>query len=186
MGRLRALLARLRPPSLAARTSLLLICGLGVIQAGGLAIHALDRLDFDRRMLEEQYHTEVITLYRGIVETAMDHRDTELASLHMPPSFHAELTPGPEPDMIDGLMLSQHGERRMARMDSPWGGAPPEQAPGGGPAPPPGGAMEEGDDRHGGAPASRWRGHGGEGGGGGPQAFGGGRSPWGGPPWGMG
>ncbi|EFG82856.1 ATP-binding protein [Novacetimonas hansenii] len=186
MGRLHALLGRLRPPSLAARTSLLLICGLGVIQAGGLAIHALDRLDFDRRMLEEQYHTEVITLYRGIVETAMDHRDAELASLHMPPSFHAELTPGPEPDMIDGLMLSQHGERRMARMDSPWGGGPPEQAPGGGPAPPPGGAMEEGDDRHGGAPASRWRGHGGEGGDGGPQAFGGGRSPWGGPPWGMG
>ncbi|MFT8635886.1 MAG: histidine kinase, partial [Novacetimonas hansenii] len=129
MGRLRALLGRLRPPSLAARTSLLLICGLGVIQAGGLAIHALDRLDFDRRMLEEQYHTEVITLYRGIVETAIDHRDAELASLHMPPSFHAELTPGPEPDMIDGLMLSQHGERRMARMDSPWGGGPPEQAP---------------------------------------------------------
>ncbi|MBL7235170.1 MAG: HAMP domain-containing protein [Komagataeibacter hansenii] len=139
MGRLRALLGRLRPPSLAARTSLLLICGLGVIQAGGLAIHALDRLDFDRRMLEEQYHTEVITLYRGIVETAIDHRDAELASLHMPPSFHAELTPGPEPDMIDGLMLSQHGERRMARMDSPWGGPPWGMGPqwGGGPPLPP-------------------------------------------------
>ncbi|MBE7618359.1 histidine kinase, partial [Komagataeibacter sp. FXV2] len=49
------MLGRLRPPSLAARTSLLLICGLGVIQAAGLAIHALDRLDFDRRMIEEKY-----------------------------------------------------------------------------------------------------------------------------------
>ncbi|POF63294.1 Osmolarity sensor protein EnvZ [Novacetimonas maltaceti] len=199
IGRVRTLLGRLRPPSLAARTSLLLICGLGVIQAAGLAIHALDRLDFDRRMLEEKYHSEVATLYRGIVETAIDHRDAELASLHMPAGFHAELTPGPEPDMIDSLMRPFQGEHRMGRMEGPWGGGPPEQGPYGGPgnqqvqgrtpedrnatagndSP---GNTHPGDGNPDNRPASpRWRGRDG-----GPQAFGGGRPPWGGPPWGGG
>lgn len=130
LGRLRALLLRLRPPSLAARTSLLLICGLGVIQAGGLTIHALDRLDFDRRMMEEKYHTEVATLYRGIVETAPDHRDAELSTLHMPATFRAELTPGPEPDMIDSLMAAPRGGR-MGGGHMDWWGGP--NGPGGGP-----------------------------------------------------
>lgn len=217
-GRVRALLGRLRPPSLAARTSLLLICGLGVIQAAGLAIHALDRLDFDRRMIEEKYHTEVATLYRGIVETAIDHRDAELAALHMPAGFHAELTPGPEPDMIDSLMHPPRGEHRMGRMEGPWGG-PPEQGPDGGPggqmgrggmpadrnaagtAAPgntgntgPGNGGPDHDDRGNGGRDNGGRGNEGPGNGaprwrgrdGGPQAFGGGRFPWGGPPWGGG
>lgn len=107
----------LRPRSLAARTSLLLIVGLGIIEAIGLTIHALDRIDFDRRMVEQEAQNRVGMIYRSIVETPPADREKELEALHLPPSFHATLTPGPDPDMVDHAVDAPSGPPGMDRME---------------------------------------------------------------------
>ncbi|WP_141261169.1 ATP-binding protein [Komagataeibacter diospyri] len=96
---------RLLPQSLAARTTLLLIGGLGVIQIIGLTIHAMDRFDFDQRMIYERTRSKMFSYYRAIVETAPSDRDRELAALPLPENVHITLTPGPEPDMINARAL---------------------------------------------------------------------------------
>ncbi|GCE80269.1 ATP-binding protein [Komagataeibacter oboediens] len=96
---------RLLPQSLAARTTLLLIGGLGIIQIIGLTIHAMDRFDFDQRMIYERARSKMFTYYRAIVETAPSDRDRELAALHLPENITITLTPGPEPDMINARAL---------------------------------------------------------------------------------
>lgn len=90
-----------RPRSLAARTSLLLIVGLGIIEAIGLTVHALDRIDFDRRMIQQESQNHVGMIYRSIVETQPQDREAELQALHPPASFQIALTPGPDPDMVE-------------------------------------------------------------------------------------
>lgn len=112
-GRLRRIADWLRPRSLAARTSLLLIVGLGVIEAIGLTIHALDRIDFDRRMVQQETQNRVGMIYRSIVETPPADRAAELDALHLPPSFRATLSPGPEPDMIDQAVDNPPAADRM-------------------------------------------------------------------------
>jgi two-component system, OmpR family, sensor kinase len=128
-GPIRRVASWLRPRSLAARTSLLLIVGLGIIESIGLTIHALDRIDFDRRMIQQESQNRVGTIYRSIVETPPYDREAELESLHLPPTFHATLTPGPEPDMVEQAVdeppLRDH--MRMARLnfDRPHDNMPP-------------------------------------------------------------
>ncbi|ARW17076.1 Osmolarity sensor protein [Komagataeibacter europaeus] len=144
---------RLLPQSLAARTTLLLIGGLGVIQIIGLTIHAMDRFDFDQRMIYERTRSKMFSYYRAIVETAPSDRDRELAALHLPENVHITLTPGPEPDMINARALPPHppgghpGDWNGHRPDDmgaipffgPWGGGggPPDHRGGpGGPGGP--------------------------------------------------
>ncbi|MCE2564981.1 ATP-binding protein [Komagataeibacter sp. FNDCF1] len=117
------LLRRLVPQSLAARTTLLLMGGLGIIQVIGLTIHAMDRFDFDQRMIHEKAHSKVFAYYRAIVETAPADRARELAALHLPEGISITLTPGPEPDMVNGLVLPPHGPPHMHGPDD-WGGHP--------------------------------------------------------------
>ncbi|TWB00958.1 signal transduction histidine kinase [Gluconacetobacter diazotrophicus] len=120
-GPIRRMAGWLRPRSLAARTSLLLIVGLGIIESIGLTIHALDRIDFDRRMIQQESQNRVGMIYRSIVETPSEDREAELESLHLPPTFHATLTPGPEPDMVeqavDGPPPMDRMDMRMERMN---------------------------------------------------------------------
>ncbi|MBL7240643.1 ATP-binding protein [Komagataeibacter rhaeticus] len=117
------LMRRLLPQSLAARTTLLLMGGLGVIQVVGLTIHAMDRFDFDQRMIHEQARSKVFTYYRAIVETAPEDRARELAALHLPEGVSITLTPGPEPDMVNGLALAPHPQPHMHGPDD-WNGRP--------------------------------------------------------------
>ena len=111
---------RLLPQSLAARTTLLLIGGLGVIQIIGLTIHAMDRFDFDQRMINAQARSKVFTYYRAIVETAPSDRARELAALPLPPGVTITLTPGPEPDMVNGVVMPPHGPHRMHPPEEDW------------------------------------------------------------------
>ncbi|WP_041247254.1 ATP-binding protein [Komagataeibacter medellinensis] len=117
------LMCRLLPQSLAARTTLLLIGGLGVIQVVGLTIHAMDRFDFDQRMIHERARSKVFTYYRAIVETAPPDRARELAALQLPEGVSMTLTPGPEPDMVNGLVLPSHPPPHMHGPDD-WNGHP--------------------------------------------------------------
>jgi signal transduction histidine kinase len=83
------------PRSLAARTALVLLTGLGVVQAAGLTIHELDRISIDRIEMERESAMRVAGIYRSIAETDPAQRDAEAAQMKLPPSFHVSLTPGP-------------------------------------------------------------------------------------------
>ena len=97
---------RLLPRSLAARTALVLLAGLVVVQLVGLAIHALDRIDFARLNNEREVGAEVAGIYRMVADASPAARDDELQRAHLPAGFHAVLTtvpvlgrlrPAPEP-----------------------------------------------------------------------------------------
>ena len=107
-------LPRLWPRSLAARTALVLLAGLGVVQAAGLAIHALDRISIDRIEIERESGMRIAGIYRSIAETDPNERNAEAARLKLPPGFHVSLTPGPDPGNLD--MVPMHMQRAM-RLD---------------------------------------------------------------------
>ena len=86
---------RLLPRSLAARTALVLLLGLVVVQAVGLAIHALDRIEFARLANQRETGNEVAGIYRLVADSDPLARDAEVAKLRLPPSFHAYLTTVP-------------------------------------------------------------------------------------------
>ena len=83
------------PRSLAARTALVLLAGLIVVQTVGLAIHALDRLDFARLNNEREIGSQVVTIYRTIAETDPPVREAELQKLHLPSGFRVVLGAAP-------------------------------------------------------------------------------------------
>ena len=60
---------RLWPRSLAARTALVLLAGLAIVQVAGLTIHALDRIDVQRLAETRTIAVRVVGLYRTIVLT---------------------------------------------------------------------------------------------------------------------
>ena len=97
---------RLLPRSLAARTALVLLSGLVVVQSVGLAIHALDRIDFARLNNEREAGAQVAGIYRMVADADPLARDEELQRAHLPAGFRAFLTtvpvlgrlrPAPEP-----------------------------------------------------------------------------------------
>ncbi len=104
---------RFWPRSLAARTALVLLAGLGVVQAAGLAIHALDHINIDRHEVERETGMRIAGIYRSIVETDRSARDAETARMKLPPSFHVSLTPGPEVADFDPAPLPMQHAMRM-------------------------------------------------------------------------
>ena len=86
---------RLLPRSLAARTALVLVAGLVVVQLVGLAIHALDRLDFARLNNEREVGAEVGGIYRMVADASPAARDDELQRARLPAGFRAVLTTAP-------------------------------------------------------------------------------------------
>ena len=107
----------LMPRSLAARTALVLLTGLGVVQAAGLAIHALDRINLDRIEQERETGMRVVAIYRSIVETDPSQRDNEVARMRLPSGFKVGLTPGPQTADLDPASLQmQHAMRSNLQM----------------------------------------------------------------------
>ena len=105
------------PRSLAARTALVLLTGLGVVQAAGLAIHALDRINLDRIEQERETGMRVVAIYRSIVETDPSQRDNEVARMRLPSGFKVGLTPGPQTADLDPASLQmQHAMRSNLQM----------------------------------------------------------------------
>ncbi len=105
------------PRSLAARTALVLLAGLGVVQAAGLAIHALDRVNIDRLEVEREAGVRVAGIYRSVAETDPAERSAEAAQLKLPPGFHLALTPGPAVGDLDAAPPQmQHGMRVNMQM----------------------------------------------------------------------
>jgi len=86
---------RFWPRSLAARTAFVLLVGLILVQAAGLAIHAMDRIDVQRLAQARNLAVRVVGLYRTIVLTTPEQREEVLGELHRGPEMSAELSKDP-------------------------------------------------------------------------------------------
>ncbi len=86
---------RLWPRSLAARTALVLLFGLALVQVAGLTIHALDRLDVQRLAQARDLAVRVVGVYRTMALTEPARRAAVLAELHRGPDLTAELSDAP-------------------------------------------------------------------------------------------
>lgn len=82
---------RLWPGSLAARTALVLIVGLVVVQTLGLGIHTLDRNDLVRLAGLRVYSFRVMSIYRDLVEVTPEKQDARLKTIPLPKTFSAQL-----------------------------------------------------------------------------------------------
>lgn len=89
---------RLWPRSLAARTALVLILGLVVVQTLGLGIHTLDRNDLVRVAGLRVFSYRVMSIYRDLVEVPVAQQETRLNHIPLPASFSAHLA-----DQIDAV-----------------------------------------------------------------------------------
>lgn len=87
------------PGSLVARTSLLLIVGLGIVELAGLGIHALDRVDMAERSQAHEYQLQVFSIYRTIAENRPEDRQSVIDDLHTPSSTTVLLSPLPDQDI---------------------------------------------------------------------------------------
>ncbi|WP_317214746.1 ATP-binding protein [Gluconobacter sp. GP1] len=133
---------RFFPSSLVARTSLLLIVGLGVIELAGLGIHALDRLDLAERSQMHDYQIQVFSIYRTIAETKAEDRKNAIDDLHIPSNTTVLLLPTPDQEIHSHkipLPFFASGGLSQGRFHAP----PPGFGPGGAPFGP-GGMIEPG------------------------------------------
>ena len=86
---------RLWPRSLKARTAVVLLVGLAVVQVAGLAIHALDRIDVQRLAQARVIAVRVVGVYRTVMMTSPDRRAGVLAELDKEPGLTAEIDQDP-------------------------------------------------------------------------------------------
>ena len=86
---------RLWPRSLAARTAVVLLVGLAVVQGAGLTIHALDRMDLLRLEQARNLAFRVMTIYRTVELAPPGQREAVLAGLPQGPGLHASLDTSP-------------------------------------------------------------------------------------------
>jgi signal transduction histidine kinase len=105
---------RFWPRSLAARTAVVVLVGLIVVQGAGLVIHALDRIDIQRLAQAREIAVRVMSTYRTIMMTAPAQRETVLSELRRAPGMSAELAQNPPTaDLPDALPF----ERRLLRVN---------------------------------------------------------------------
>jgi hypothetical protein len=86
---------RLWPRSLAARTALVLLVGLVVVQIAGLGIHARDRVQVLRLAQARDLAIRIVGIYRTVVLTAPADRASVLAELHRGPDLSVQLSAAP-------------------------------------------------------------------------------------------
>lgn len=83
---------RIWPRSLAARTAAILLIGLAIVQAAGLTIHALDRIDVQRLGEARDLSVRVMSVYRSVVMTNPSDRELVIREFRQSPGFSAELS----------------------------------------------------------------------------------------------
>ncbi len=114
---------RFWPRSLAARTALVLLVGLVLVQAAGLAIHAMDRIDLQRLSQVRNLAFRVVGLYRTVELTEPDTRAQVLGELHHGPGLQATLSDAPP--VAPDLPEMPGGEQRFWRINLNMVGMPP-------------------------------------------------------------
>jgi signal transduction histidine kinase len=88
------------PRSLAARTALVLLLGLAVVQVAGLTIHALDRMELQRLAQMRDIASRVMSLYRSVALTPPDQRDIVVQELNLKYGTDVRLDPGPPATLL--------------------------------------------------------------------------------------
>src|SRR5689334_8784694 len=86
---------RLWPRSLAARTALVLLAALALVQVAGLTIHALDRLDLQRLAQARDLASRIMSLYRTVVVATPAQREVMLRDVPRTGDFTASLSSAP-------------------------------------------------------------------------------------------
>ncbi len=117
---------RLWPGSLAARTAVLLLAALIVVQVAGLSIDALDRVDLERLAQVRDISIRLSTLYRAVASAPEDDRAAALGAIALPPEMRAQLlprspldTPNPLPLAPEPLKRALHVAMLLVPMP-PW------------------------------------------------------------------
>jgi signal transduction histidine kinase len=83
------------PRSLAARTAVVLLAGLAVVQVAGLTIHALDRIELQRLAQMRDIAARVMIMYRSVALTTAELRGTVVDELNLHGGTQVRLDPGP-------------------------------------------------------------------------------------------
>jgi signal transduction histidine kinase len=83
------------PASLASQTLLTLLLGLVVVQAAGLTIHALDRIELQRFADLRNLGIRSMSIYRSAVSTSVGERATALKEMELGPNITADLADAP-------------------------------------------------------------------------------------------
>jgi signal transduction histidine kinase len=86
---------RLWPRSLAARTALVLLVGLALVQAAGLTIHALDRIDVQRLAQVRDVAVRVMGAYRLVAGAPVPEREALLRDPGLGPGLAGTIEPDP-------------------------------------------------------------------------------------------
>jgi signal transduction histidine kinase len=110
------------PATLGGRTAFWLVVALMAVQAAGLTIHALDRVDLQRWIHAREIAGRAFSAWRAAVLSPPDRREQMLADLDLPDAIQAEISrtplvrqggPPPPPEMI-----------RLFRLDALSSGPP--------------------------------------------------------------
>jgi signal transduction histidine kinase len=89
---------RLWPRSLAARTAVVLIAALTVVQTAGLVIHAFDRIGLQRMAQTRDVGVRVMGLYRSVALAPPEQRETMVRDLDLRDGSTAKLESSPPTD----------------------------------------------------------------------------------------
>ena len=108
---------RLWPGSLAARTALLLVIGLVLVQLAGLTIHALDRLELQAFIQTREIAGRSFMLWRNMASLPSDRRATVLADVELPAGLTASYDPVPA--VQPGMPPVAEEVARRFRLDGP-------------------------------------------------------------------
>lgn len=114
---------------------MVLLLGLALVQAAGLTIHALDRIDVQRLAQARTLAERVMGLYRTVVLTAPAEREALMRDLPLPPGLEAGISAGPP---LAQLPQTDFPEQRLLRVSMNLVPLPPRLRPrqmvfGGGP-----------------------------------------------------
>jgi len=102
----------LGPRSLAARTAVVLLFGLALVQIAGLTIHALDRVDLQREAAQRDLGLRIAGIYRTVAMLPPPQREAAAQEASEPPGFVVSLGAAPLRDALPQMPLE---ERRMLR-----------------------------------------------------------------------
>ncbi len=110
----RRFLARLWPTSLATRTLLTLLVGLAMVQAAGLTIHALDRIELQHQAELRNIGFRAMSIYRSVVATSVAERPAALHELELEQGVKAELSDVPPDEPAE---ITAQGLGRIIRIN---------------------------------------------------------------------
>jgi signal transduction histidine kinase len=114
------------PRSLAARTAVVLLAGLAVVQVAGLTIHALDRIELQHLGQMRDIAGRAMNLYRSVALTPADQRDAVVQEFNQRDGTAVRLAAGPPES---GLPLAPITLQRELRVNMQMVPMPQQQRP---------------------------------------------------------